>query len=266
MSNLSPALSLHGITVAYDSRPVLWNVDLEIPRGVVMGIIGPNGAGKSTLLKTVLNIVPALAGRIQVFGQPLATSRSQIGYVPQRSSVDWDFPTTVFDLVLMGTYGRLGWFRRPGKQQKKEAYAALEKVEMLDFAARQIGELSGGQQQRAFLARAFVQDAPLYFMDEPFAGIDATTEKTLVTLLHDLRSQGKTLVVVHHDLSTVEDYFDQVTLLNREIISSGPTQSAFTPPLLEKAYGDGCCIDRLSLKCINTNRAGCPKSESGQQC
>ena len=231
------ALNIENLTVAYDTQPVLWNVDLVVPVGVVMGIVGPNGAGKSTLLKAVLGIIPKLTGKIDVLGKRYSNQRRQIGYVPQRSSVDWDFPTTVLDLVLMGTYGRLGWFRRPGTTERKLAWEALERVEMAGFADRQIGELSGGQQQRAFLARAFVQDEPLLLMDEPFAGVDATTEKTLVRLMHDLRNQGKTLVVVHHDLTTVEDYFDSVALINQQIIGAGEVKEVFTQAQLEKTYG-----------------------------
>ena len=240
MNEPATAIQVKGLTVAYDAKPVLWNVDLTVPRGAMMGVIGPNGAGKSTLLKTVLGIVTPIAGSVEVFGQSNRSShsaRTNIGYVPQRASVDWDFPTTVLDLVLMGTYGRLGWFRRPGAKQRQEALAALEKVEMTDFANRQIGELSGGQQQRIFLARAFVQDAPIYFLDEPFAAVDATTEKAIVGLLHELRAHGKTLVVVHHDLTTVAEYFDHVALINRVAIASGPIQDSFTPDLLEKTYG-----------------------------
>ncbi len=237
MSEEVPALTIEGMTVAYDAHPVLWNVHLSLPRGVIMGIVGPNGAGKSTLLKAALGMIPSLSGRTQVFGKMVSADPSQVGYVPQRSSVDWDFPTTVFDLVMMGTYGRLGWFRRPGAKQKAEARAALEMVEMESQADRQIGELSGGQQQRVFLARAFVQNAPLYFMDEPFAGVDATTERALVTLLHALRDRGKTLLVVHHDLTTVDEYFDEVTLLNRHVIATGPVADVFTRQNLETAYG-----------------------------
>lgn len=232
----APALLVEGLTVAYDAQPVLWNVDLQVPTGVMMGVVGPNGAGKSTLIKAVLGITPTLAGHTEVFGGSIGANRSKIAYVPQRSSVDWDFPTTVFDVVLMGTYGRLGWFRWPGAREKKETMQALEMVEMEAYANRQIGELSGGQQQRVFLARAFVQQATLYFMDEPFAGVDATTERAIVNLLHELRSQGKTLVVVHHDLATIGDYFDHVTLLNKEIISCGKVAEAFTSDLVELAY------------------------------
>ena len=246
MSENSPALKINGLTVAYDSIPVLWNVDLSIDHGVMMGIVGPNGAGKSTLLKAVLGVVPKLAGRIEVLGERFTKNRQQIGYVPQRTSVDWDFPTTVLDLVTMGTYGSLGWFWRPGAKQKKQAMAALERFEMTEFADRQIGELSGGQQQRAFLARALVQNAPIYFLDEPFAGVDATTEKAIVKLLQSLRDEGKTIVVVHHDLTTISDYFDEITLINKKVISSGPIDRAFTSDLLEKTYGGpikNCGID-----------------------
>ena len=231
------AIAVRGLTVAYDAKPVLWNVDLDVPAGAMMGIVGPNGAGKSTLLKSMLGIVPRIAGRIEIDGRPVRRSGSQVGYVPQRSSVDWDFPTTVIDLVTMGTYGRLGWFRRPGKSQRAEAEAALDKVGLHELGSRQIGELSGGQQQRAFLARAFVQDAPICLLDEPFAGVDATTEKAIVRLLHDLRRTGKTIIVVHHDLTTVVDYFNYVTLLNRTVIGSGPVQDTFTNIALEKTYG-----------------------------
>jgi len=246
MPKANPAIAIKGLTVAYDSVPVLWNVHLTIEQGVMMGVVGPNGAGKSTLLKAVLGVVPTLAGEVKVLGKPFRSHRQQIGYVPQRTSVDWDFPTTVLDLVKMGTYGRLGWFRRPGAKEKHDALAALDRFEMRGFANRQIGELSGGQQQRAFLARAYVQDAPIYFLDEPFAAVDATTEKAIIRLLKDLRDEGKTIVVVHHDLTTIMDYFDAITLVNKKIISSGPVATAFTSDLLNKTYGGpikNCGID-----------------------
>ena len=232
------ALKIQRLTVAYDSTPALWDVSLVVPAGVVMGIVGPNGAGKSTLLKSVLGIVPKLSGEIHI-GQTSASNRkNQVGYIPQKTTIDWDFPITVRELVLMGTYGTLGWFRRVGKMERKRANDAIARVEMDPYADRLIGELSGGQQQRAFLARAFVQDAPLLLMDEPFSGVDATTEKTIVGLMHQMREQGKTLLVVHHDLSTVIDYFDQITLLNREIIGTGEVSRIFNQSLLQKAYGD----------------------------
>ena len=202
MVNDNPAIDIKGLTVAYRSTPVLTDIDLAIPQKVVMGLVGPNGAGKSTLLKSVLNLIPRVRGQVNVLGKPWSPTSKLIGYIPQRSSIDWDFPITVFDLVLMGTYGRLGWLRRPGSAEKQQSLAALDRLGLQDFKTRQIGELSGGQQQRAFLARAFVQDAPIYFLDEPFTGVDVTTERIIVELLHEMRDRGKTIVLVQHDLQT----------------------------------------------------------------
>ncbi|MEO1525762.1 MAG: metal ABC transporter ATP-binding protein [Planctomycetota bacterium] len=238
MAEPRAAIDVEGLTVAYHSKPVLWDVSLEIASGVLMGLVGPNGAGKSTLLKAILGLVRPLTGRVLIQGAPLQRDRQLVGYVPQRSTIDWDFPTTVLDLVLMGTYGQLGWFGRVGRKQREAAQTALERVELQDFQSRQISELSGGQQQRAFLARAFVQDAPILFLDEPFAGVDVKTERSIVRLLHEQRDAGKTVVVVQHDLNTVGEYLDQVTLINRTIVSSGSVESAFTPELIEKAYGE----------------------------
>ncbi|MGJ3240829.1 MAG: metal ABC transporter ATP-binding protein [Anaerolineae bacterium] len=231
------ALHVDDLTVAYNSKPAIWDVDLDVPEGVLMGIVGPNGAGKSTLIKAVLNLIPRSAGTVRFYGKPYQQARSLVGYVPQRGSVDWDFPTSVVDVVMMGLYGKLGWFRRPGKREREEALHALDQVGMADFANRQISQLSGGQQQRTFLARALVQDAQMYFMDEPFAAVDAVTERSIVTILHELREQDKTVFVVHHDLQTVTEYFDWVTLLNVEVIASGPTETTFTPDNLQRAYG-----------------------------
>jgi len=231
------ALSIDDLTVAYNSKPAIWDIDLEIPEGVLMAIVGPNGAGKSTLIKAVLNLIPRAAGTALFYGKDYEQARSLVGYVPQRGSVDWDFPTSVIDVVTMGLYGKLGWFRRPGKKEHALALHALDQVGMVDFAERQISQLSGGQQQRTFLARALVQDAQIYFMDEPFAAVDAVTERAIVTILHELRERGKTVLVVHHDLQTVEDYFDWVTLLNVEIVAYGPTKDIFTPINLQKTYG-----------------------------
>lgn len=225
------------LTVAYHEKPVLWDVDLEVPSGILMAIVGPNGAGKTTLLKAILGLIKPAAGQVKIFGQPYEKQRKLVGYVPQRGSVDWDFPTSVLDVVTMGTYGSLGWFRRPGRDQSQAALRALEKVGMSQFAGRQISQLSGGQQQRTFLARALVQDAQIYFMDEPFQGVDATTERAIVTLLKELRSQGKTVVAVHHDLQTVPEYFDWVTLLNVRRIGSGPVAEVFTEENLRLTYG-----------------------------
>jgi manganese/zinc/iron transport system ATP- binding protein len=233
----TPAVEVEDLTVAYHEKPVLWDVDLRVPAGVLMAIIGPNGAGKTTLIKTILGLIPSAAGEVLVYGKPYATMRHRVGYVPQRGSVDWDFPTSVLDVVLMGRYGALGWFRRPGRHERSLALTALEKVGMADYANRQISQLSGGQQQRVFLARAIVQDADIYFMDEPFQGVDAMTERAIVGLLKDLRAAGKTVLVVHHDLNTVPEYFDWVTLLNVRRIASGPVAQVFTEENLRKTYG-----------------------------
>ncbi|MCS7058637.1 MAG: metal ABC transporter ATP-binding protein [Meiothermus sp.] len=232
-----PPLEILDLTVIYRDRPVLWDVDLTIPEGQLCAIVGPNGAGKSTLIKAALGMVPKASGRVRFFGQPLEQVRRRIGYVPQRTSVDWDFPTHVLDVVMMGLYGRLGWFRRPGKKEREAAMEALEQVALSDLAYRQISELSGGQQQRVFLARALVQDADLYFMDEPFAGVDAVSEEAILRVLEGLRARGKTAVIVHHDLQTVREYFAHLTLLNVQVIASGPTESTFTPRNLERTYG-----------------------------
>jgi manganese/zinc/iron transport system ATP- binding protein len=231
------ALEVSDLTVAYRNRPVLWDLDLDVPPGVLMAIIGPNGAGKTTLIKAVLGLIKPTAGRVLVFGKPIAQQSRLVGYVPQRTSVDWDFPTTVLDVVTMGSYRSLGWVRRPGKAQLDLAVESLEKVGMLEFADRQISQLSGGQQQRVFLARALVQQAEVYFMDEPFQGVDAATEKAIVVLLKEMRASGKTLVVVHHDLQTVSEYFDWVTMLNVRSICSGPVGEVFTEDNLRQAYG-----------------------------
>jgi manganese/zinc/iron transport system ATP- binding protein len=231
------AVEVRGLTVAYRTQPVLWNVHLGLPEGRLVAIVGPNGAGKSTLLKAVLGLVPALAGEVRIFGEPYARMRSEVGYVPQRESVDWDFPTSALDVVTMGLYGRLGWFRRPGRKHRETALACLDKVGMADFAQRQISQLSGGQQQRVFLARALAQDARLYLMDEPFAGVDAATERAILTLLQELRSSGRTVVAVHHDLQTVAEYFDHVALLNVRPVAAGPVAEAFTAENLHATYG-----------------------------
>ncbi|GAB1455368.1 MAG: metal ABC transporter ATP-binding protein [Spirochaetia bacterium] len=230
-------IEVEDLTVAYDDKPVLWDIDLRVPPAILMGIVGPNGAGKTTLLKAMLGLLKPTAGDIRAFGKPIDEVRRQIGYVPQRSAVDWDFPTTVLDVVLMGSYGALGWIRRPGKKQVYEAMEALEKVSMTDFANRQISRLSGGQQQRVFLARALLQNSDIYLMDEPFQGVDATTERAIIYLLKDLRAHGKTVIAVHHDLQTVPDYFDWVTLLNVRNIASGPVDDVFNQENLKAAFG-----------------------------
>ena len=231
------ALVIDDLTVAYNSKPAIWDVDLRIPEGVLAAIVGPNGAGKSTLIKAALNLIPRSAGTVQFYGLTYDKARSFVGYVPQRGSVDWDFPTSVIDVVTMGLYGKLGWIRRPGRKEHDAAMYALEQVGLQDFANRQISQLSGGQQQRTFLARALVQDAQIYFMDEPFAAVDAVTERAIIAIMRELRAQGKTVLVVHHDLQTVEEYFDWMTLLNVEVVDNGPVGSIFTPEKLRKTYG-----------------------------
>jgi manganese/zinc/iron transport system ATP- binding protein len=234
---VSPAVEIHDLTVAYRETPVLWDVDLTIPRGTLAAIIGPNGAGKSTLMKAMLNLVPTAAGTILLDGQPYDPKRRIVGYVPQRGSVDWDFPTDALDVVMMGLYGRLGWIRRPGRREREIALACLDQVGMTQYATRQISQLSGGQQQRVFLARALAQDAQIYFMDEPFVGVDATTERAIVDLLQRLRDAGKTVVVVHHDLESAPAYFDYLALLNVRLIASGAFGSIWTPDNLQRTYG-----------------------------
>jgi len=231
------AVEVTDLTVAYRDKAVLWDIDLSVPSGVLMAIVGPNGAGKTTLIKAALGLVRPVAGQVRIQGKPYREQRGLVGYVPQRGTVDWDFPTTVLDVVIMGTYGALGWLRWPGKAERERAVAALEKVGIRDLADRQISQLSGGQQQRVFLARALVQDAQVYFMDEPFQGVDATTERAIVALLRDLRAAGRTVIVVHHDLQTVPEYFDWVTLLNVRRIASGPVREVFTEANLRLTYG-----------------------------
>lgn len=237
-----PILEIHDLTVAYHRKPVLWDIDLTIAEPSLVGILGPNGAGKSTLLKSILGLVPAATGQVLLFGRPLAESRRRVGYVPQRESVDWDFPVRAIDVVLMGTYGRLGWFRRPGANERAWARECLERVGLAEMADRQIGQLSGGQQQRVFLARALAQRADVYFMDEPMAGVDAATERVIFQLLRQLRGEGKMILVVHHDLRTVPQTFDRVVLVNMRLVASGPTEQAFVPSNLQKTYGGRLAI------------------------
>lgn len=233
----TPALEVHDVTVAFDRKPVLWNIDLSLPQGKLVGIVGPNGAGKSTLIKAMMGLLPLSSGYVKLFGSPLDEVRQRISYVPQRESIDWDFPASVMDVVLMGRYANMGLFKRPRKADRDVAMDSLKKVGMEAFSNRQISQLSGGQQQRTFLARALAQQADLYFMDEPFSGVDAATESAIVTLLRTMTSQHKTVVVVHHDLQSVKQYFDWVILLNTRLIASGLTASTFTPKNLHDTYG-----------------------------
>jgi len=244
----SPALEIHQMTVNYDKTPVLWDISLEIPRGKLVGIIGPNGAGKSTFIKAVLGLVQPISGKIEFFGQPLKDVRRRVAYVPQRESVDWDFPITVRDLVLMGRYGRLGLFRWPRAADRVAADHYLETVGMSAYAHRQISQLSGGQQQRVFIARALFQEADVYLMDEPFAGIDLGTEKILMGLLRKLKNAGKTVFVVHHDLNSVEEYFDWLLMLNMRLIAAGPVAEVFNPETLHETYGKSYSLFDEALK------------------
>lgn len=230
-------LSVYDLTVAYQRKPVIWDLEFDLPPGALVGVVGPNGAGKSTLLKAIMDLVPRASGRVQVFGKSYADSRHRVGYVPQRESVDWDFPVDALDVVTMGLYREIGWLRPVRSRHRKLALEALEKVGMGDFANRQISQLSGGQQQRTFLARALVQDADLYLMDEPFAAVDAATERAIVDILRAMQSEGKTAVVIHHDLQTVAEYFDYVILLNMRVVAHGPTAQVFTTENLQKTYG-----------------------------
>jgi len=244
------------MTVAYQRRPVLWNIDYDAPAARLVAIVGPNGAGKSTLIKAILNLLPRASGEVRFFGQPYRRVRQRIAYVPQRTSVDWDFPVTAQDVVVMGTYGQLGWFRPVTRAARRSALECLERVGLADFANRQISQLSGGQQQRVFLARALIQHADLYLMDEPFAGVDAATERTIVGLLQDLREQGKTALVVHHDLQTVAEYFDDVLLLNTRVIASGPVEMIFTADNLRRTYGGKLALlDQVGHQMTLTERA-----------
>jgi manganese/zinc/iron transport system ATP- binding protein len=231
----APPLEVHDLTVAYHKKPVLWGIDLVVPRGKLVGIIGPNGAGKSTLIKAAMGLIPLSSGWVKIFGEEKNYAR--VGYVPQRESVDWDFPVSVMDVVLMGRYGHLGLMRRPSKQDREIARDCLDKVKMLPYANRQISNLSGGQQPRVFLARALAQESDLYFMDEPFSGVDAATESAIVTLLHELKDKGKTLLVVHHDLPTAREYFDMLLLLNMRVVAFGPTVEVYRNDLLQTTYG-----------------------------
>lgn len=233
----NPVLEIHDLTVSYERKPVLWDIDLSIPKGSLVGIIGPNGAGKSTLIKAVMGLLPLSSGYVKLMDKTLDEVRDKISYVPQRESVDWDFPISVFEVVLMGRYGKMGLMRRPSKKDKEVALQSLEQVGMSAFASRQISQLSGGQQQRVFLARALAQEADLYLMDEPFVGVDAATESAIITLLREMREAGKTVIVVHHDLQSAAEYFDWVVLLNMRLVASGKTETTLTKSILEETYG-----------------------------
>jgi manganese/zinc/iron transport system ATP- binding protein len=230
-------LAIRGMTVAYGGKPVVYDVDFVPPAGRMAAIIGPNGAGKSSLLKAALGIVPSVSGRVSIFGKSLSEARARVAYVPQRAGVDWDFPATVLDVVVMGLYRQIGLLRFAGRREKAQALACLEQVGMAVFSGRQIGQLSGGQQQRVFLARALAQGADLLVLDEPFAGVDAATERAIVQVLRSLKAAGQTIVCVHHDLATVAEYFDHVLLMNVRKVAEGTVAEAFTPETLQQTYG-----------------------------
>lgn len=232
-----PILEVHDLTVTYGRKPVLWGVDFTLPAGCIAGIVGPNGAGKSTLLKTIMGLIMPSSGYVKLFDRPLDDVRSRVSYVPQRESVDWDFPVSVLDVVLMGRYGKVGLLRNTGAHDRAIASECLDKVGMSAYEKRQISQLSGGQQQRVFLARALAQEADIYFMDEPFAGVDAATEQAIIELLREMASKGKTIVVVHHDLQSARSYFDWIVLLNMHLVAAGPTDQAFTDETIQQAYG-----------------------------
>lgn len=255
VTTAEPVVEVHDLTVAYRTQPVLWDIDLTLPEGHLIAIVGPNGAGKSTLLKAVMGLVKPTTGWVKIFGADYDEKRAWVGYVPQRESVDWDFPTSALDVVLMGLYGRIGWFRRPNAQHRHIALECLDRVGMSNFAHRQISQLSGGQQQRVFLARALAQDARLYLMDEPFAGVDATTEQAILTLLQDLRVRGRTVVAVHHDLQTVAQYFDHVVLLNMRLVAAGPVKSTFTEENLQRTYGGRLTVLAQAAEALYAERS-----------
>lgn len=255
-SHMAAPLQVRDLTVAYHRQPVLWNIDYVAPASGLVAIVGPNGAGKSTFLKAVLDLVPRASGTVEFFGQRYRDVRQRVAYVPQRASVDWDFPVTALDVVAMGLYGRLGWFRPVTRAARRQSLEALERVGLAEFAQRQISQLSGGQQQRVFLARALVQQADLYFMDEPFAGVDAATERTIISLLQELQSQGRTGLVVHHDLQTVPEYFSHVLLLNTRVIAAGAVSEVFTEENLRRTYqGRLSLLDQVGHQLTLAGRA-----------
>jgi len=247
---------VQSLTVNYDRKPVLWDVQLQIPRGSLVGIIGPNGAGKSTLMKAMIGLIPPLSGEVSFFGNSLCRTKQKIAYIAQKSAVDWDFPITVFEVVLMGLYGRLGLCRRAGKKEKQEVMEVLEKIGMKELAHRQISDLSGGQQQRLFVGRSLLQNAEIFFLDEPFVGIDMASEKFLINMFKELAKQGKTFFIVHHDLNTVESYFDWVVMLNMRLIASGPISEQFNGKNLMLTYGQKGQILEEALQMTRMKREG----------
>ena len=254
-------LSVHAMTVAYHRKPVLWDVDYDAPPASLVAIVGPNGAGKSTFIKGCLGLIPTAAGTVEFWGKTYKQARAKIGYVPQRESVDWDFPVSALDVVCMGLYRKIGWFKPVRKIHKSAAMESLDRMGLADYANRQIAQLSGGQQQRVFLARALVQQADLYFMDEPFAGVDAATEAAIIDVLRDLRAQHKTVIVVHHDLQTVPTYFDHAMLLNMRIVAAGPVAETFTDENLHKTYGGRLTLLAEASEAVARAQQGQPQQK-----
>ena len=237
MNSNNPALEVHNLTVSYNRKPVLWDIDFSLPKGQLIGIVGPNGSGKTTLLKTIMGLLDPDSGFVEVNGKPLKEVREQVSYVPQRESVDWDFPANVIDVVKMGRYKKSNLFKKLSKEDKRITVESIEKVGLLEYSQRQIGQLSGGQQQRVFIARSLAQQGDIYLMDEPFVGVDAATEDAILKLLVEMKNQGKTVIIVHHDLQTAYEYFDWMVLLNTRLVAYGPKEEVFTHKNLQEAYG-----------------------------
>ncbi|MCC5921729.1 MAG: metal ABC transporter ATP-binding protein [Cyclobacteriaceae bacterium] len=231
------ALEAHDLSVGYDGKPVLWGIDLQVPVGSLTGVIGPNGAGKSTFIKAIMGLTPTMSGYVRLFNKKLDDVRKQIAYVPQKEAVDWDFPISVTELVMMGRFPHMGWMKRPTKKDREVVEETLEKMKISDLSTKQIGQLSGGQQQRAFIARALAQEASIYLLDEPFAGVDANSEKVIINLLKEQVKEGKTAIVVHHDLNAVNTYFDRLILLNLRLVANGPTDEVFRTDYLKETFG-----------------------------
>lgn len=235
---MSNVLNVKNLNVSYLGNVALTNISFQVEQGSLVGIIGPNGAGKSTLIKALMDLIPSEAGKVEILGNPVKKVRKKIAYVPQRNDIDWDFPILVIDAVLIGTYPHLGLFKRPRKKEREWAYECLKRVGMEDFSKRQIGELSGGQQQRVFLARALAQQADIFFLDEPFVGVDISSENTIIQILKEMQKEGKTILVVHHDLSKANVYFDELILLNKELIAKGEVRQVLDSQTIQKAYGN----------------------------
>ncbi len=255
MNNLyqNNVIDIQNLTISYHKKPAVRGVELQIPSGKIVGIIGPNGAGKSTLLKGILGLIPKDNGLVQINGQPVENNLKKISYIPQKESFDWDFPVVVYDVVLMGRYPHISLFGRPGKNDHKKVIEALKKVDMLEYKDRQIRYLSGGQQQRIFLARSLAQGADILLLDEPFVGVDAATERAIFQLMRNLKARGNTILVVHHDLAKVREYFDYLVMINQRLVAFGPTEDVFVPEYLDKTYGGRLTILQKSEQLLREN-------------